>query len=270
MSTLNNKTVLITGGASGIGRLMGKLVLEKGASVLVLWDINKHALEETEKELSSLKKVVKSYVVDISQSNEIQEAAKKTKNEVGAVDVLINNAGIIIGKYFHEHTHENISQTMAVNAAAMMHITLEFLPLMIKQNSGHIVNIASAAGMVGNPRMSVYAASKWAVIGWSDSLRIELEKLGTAIRVTCVTPYYISTGMFEGVKSSFLIPINKPEAAARKIIRGLEKNTLYVRMPLIVYTLQMIKGILPTRWFDFFVGRVLQVYRTMDEFTGRK
>jgi all-trans-retinol dehydrogenase (NAD+) len=97
-----------------------------------------------------------------------------------------------------------------------------------------------------------------------------MEMLKTNINVTCVTPYYISTGMFAGVKSSIFIPITKPETAARKIIRGIERNALHVRMPFIVYTLQLIKGLLPTRAFDLVVGKFLKVYKTMDEFTGRK
>jgi short-subunit dehydrogenase len=270
MSSLKNSTVLITGGASGIGKLMGKSAIEKGCTSLVLWDINKAALDETVNEFSQLIKNIFGYVVDVSDPAAIITAAAKVKNDAGPVDILINNAGIVVGKYFHEHTHKDIDRTMAVNADALMHVTLEFLPEMIKRNKGHIVTIASAGGMVGNPRMSLYVASKWAAIGWSDSIRLEMEKLGNNVKVTCITPYYISTGMFAGVKSSFLIPIVSPEYAVNKIIRGIEKDKLYVRMPMLVYTLQLIKGILPTRVFDLFVGKWLKVYSTMDEFTGRK
>ncbi len=270
MSTFQNKNILITGGASGIGKLMGKAAIQKGIAHLVIWDINKKMLDETVQEFSSHFPNVHGYVVDVSNNDQIQSAAQSVKNEVGAIDILINNAGIVVGKYFHEHTHAEIERTMAINSNAVMHTTLEFLPAMIKQKNGHIVTIASAAGMVGNPRMAVYAASKWAAIGWSDSIRLEMERLATNVNVTCVTPYYISTGMFDGVKSSIFVPINKPEVAVRKIIRGIEKNKLHVRMPLIVYTLQLFKGILPTRLFDLIVGQWLKIYKTMDEFTGRK
>lgn len=94
-----------------------------------------------------------------------------------------------------------------------MHIALELLPEMILRGSGHIVNIASAAGFVSNPKMSVYVASKFAVVGWSDSLRLEMERNKTGVHVSTVTPYYIDTGMFAGVKT--LIPILKPEYAAK-------------------------------------------------------
>lgn len=270
MSTIERSAVLITGGASGIGKLMGSSFIDKGCTTLIIWDVNPQTLNNTVKEFSARLKNVHGFIVDVSNLDQIRFAAEKTLREAGPVDILINNAGIIVGKYFHEHSHEEISRTMAINADALMHVTREFLPGMIERNRGHIVNISSAAGMVGNPKMSVYAASKWAVIGWSDSLRLEMERLGTKVKVTCVTPYYISTGMFDGVKSSFFIPINKPESAVRKIMNGIEKNKLHVRMPLIVYTLQLFKGILPTRAFDLIVGKFLKVYKTMDEFTGRK
>lgn len=270
MSSFKDSIVLITGGASGIGRLMGALAIERGAAALVIWDIDKPSLNKTVRECGGKQANVYGYVVDVADAGQIQSAAAKVKRKFGAVDILFNNAGIVVGKYFHEHAHTDIQQTMAVNASAAMHMTLEFLPKMIERKKGHIVNIASAAGMVGNPKMSIYAASKWAVIGWSDSLRLEMEKLKTNVKVTCATPYYISTGMFDGVKTSVFIPINTPEAAVRKIMNAVERDKLYVRMPLIVHTLQFVKGILPARAFDLVVGKFLKVYATMDEFTGRK
>lgn len=270
MSEIRNSTVLITGGASGIGRLMGSSVIEKGCKALVIWDVNPQTLNDTVKEFSARLKNVHGFIVDVSNVEQIRFAAEKTLRDAGPIDILINNAGIIVGKYFHQHTHTEIERTMSINADALMHVALEFLPGMLERNRGHIVNISSAAGMVGNPKMSVYAASKWAVIGWSDSLRLEMEKLRNNVKVTCVTPYYISTGMFDGVKSSIFVPINKPVPAVRRIINGIEKNKLHVRMPQIVYLLQLFKGILPTRVFDLIVGEFLKIYRTMDEFTGRK
>ena len=99
------------------------------------------------------------------------------KQEKGVVDIVINNAGVVVGKYFHEHTSQNISSTMSINANAPMNVTLEFLHDMMQQNSGHICNIVSSVGLISSPKMSVYAASKWSVIGWSDSLRFEMKQL---------------------------------------------------------------------------------------------
>ena len=255
MSHIEHKKALITGGASGIGKIMGRMLLEKGLGTLVIWDINETMLLHA--------------VVNVMHTEAVLEAANLLNTEIGGIDILINNAGIVVGKFFTDHTHEEIDRTMMINCSALMHITKALLPGMIAARQGHIVNIASAAGMVSNPKMSVYAASKWAVIGWSDSLRLEMESIQSNVKITTVTPYYINTGMFDGVKSR-IIPIVKPETAARKIISGIESNKLFVRMPGIVYLLPFIKGILPVRWFDLIVGRWMGIYTTMKDFKGRK
>lgn len=269
MTKFKDKTVLITGGASGIGKLMAQKILSLGAAKMIIWDINGENLENTTHELKAPGFEIFPYQVDVADLEQVKQTAQKVKDEVGVVDVLINNAGVVVGKFFHEHSHQDIDFTMNINISALMHITLEFIHDMMDKEEGHIVNIASAAGMVANPKMSVYCASKWSVIGWSDSLRLEMERIHKKIKVTTVTPYYISTGMFDGVKSQ-LIPIIKPETAVRKIIRGVIKNKIFVRMPGIIYWLPLIKGILPARWFDFIVGKGFGVYQSMDEFKGHK
>jgi short-subunit dehydrogenase len=130
------------------------------------------------------------------------------------------------------------------------------------------VNIASAAGLVSNPKMSVYVASKFSVVGWSDSLLLEMRNASTNVQITTVTPFYISTGMFDGVKSK-IVPIVKPEVAVQKIIRGLERNSRFVRMPGIIYWVPLFKGILPAFLFDTIVGKWFGMYQSMDEFKGR-
>ena len=267
MGRLEGKTVLITGGASGIGKIMARLLLERNAKV-VIWDINKQKIEETIAELTT-KGEVFGFVVDVSMVEAIQETAQKVKLEVGVVDVLINNAGIVVGKYFQEHTTEDIIKTMEINANAPMLITSAFLEDMLKQNSGHICNIASSGGLISNPKMSVYAASKWSLIGWSDSLRIEMEQLKKDIHVTTVMPYYINTGMFDGVQSK--IPILKPEAAALTIVKAIEKNKIMLTLPGYIYRLTRLgQAILSVKAFDWFTGSVLGIYKTMEHFTGRK
>ena len=93
-------------------------------------------------------KEISTYKVDVSNLDEIKIAAQKVRTEVGKIDILINNAGIVVGKYFHENTHQDIKKTMLINSNALMHITLEFLPEMMKENSGAICNIASSAGLI--------------------------------------------------------------------------------------------------------------------------
>lgn len=267
MSQINNATVLITGGASGIGRLMGELCLEKGAKRLIIWDMDAEKLNITTADLKSKGYAVVSYLIDISATTTVINTANQILNDYGPVDILINNAGIVVGKFFEEHSHEEIDRTMQINTQSMMHITREFLPAMLKAKKGHIVNIASAAGLAANPQMSVYVASKWAVIGWSETLRIELESKSKDLHVTTVTPFYISTGMFEGVKSP-IVPIVNPASAARQIIHAIEKNKIFCRMPWIVYAMPFFKGILPQRWFDAMIGKWFGIYSSMQQFKG--
>jgi len=268
MTKISGKTVLITGGAAGIGKLMGESCLVKGASKLIIWDINEENLKNTTKEFTARGFDVSPYRVDVSNLDQIQQTADLIL-ENGSVDVLINNAGIVTGQPFYKQNASAITKTLAINVEGVMQVSRVFLPAMIEQGYGHIVNIASAAGMMSNPNMSVYAGSKWAVLGWSESLRIELEALKKDLHVTTVTPGYIDTGMFDGVKSPLLLPLLKPEAIVKAIIKGVEKNKLFVRKPFMVNSLNFVKGILPTRAFDWFVGTVLGVYKSMDEFKGQ-
>jgi all-trans-retinol dehydrogenase (NAD+) len=267
MTQLKGKNVLITGGATGIGKEIGKILIEKGISNLIIWDYDAVKLQETVAEFQVRFPNVYPMIVDVSDQNQIITSAKKSREISGSIDILINNAGILIGKYFHEHSHTDIQNEMAINAHAYMHITREFLPGMLEQGNGHICNVASAAGMLGNPNMSIYCASKAAVIGWSDSLRIELKNLNKNVRITVVTPNYINTEMIGGLKS--LIPVVKKQVAAHKIVRGIENNKRFVRIQAIVYTLPFLKGILPVPWFDLIVGKGLGVYNTMDNFNGK-
>ena len=264
-----NANVLITGGASGIGRIMGRIALEKGASHLIIWDINPANIEATKKELGKLGKV-KGYIVDVSDNKQVQEAYQTSVNECGDIDILINNAGIITSnKTFDLQTEDEILRTMNINTIAPMFVARAVLPAMLKRDRGHICTIASAGGMLSNPKMSVYAASKWGVIGWSDSVRIELHEMKSNVRVTTVAPYYINTGMFNGVRSR-IIPILKPEYVAKKVIRAIERNKIFKGIPFGFHFIRFWQTVLPVRIFDFFFGKVFGIYHAMDKFTGRK
>ena len=264
-----NKIVLITGGCSGIGKIMSRKSLERGCSQLIIWDINEEGLARTKSEFSTLGGEVLTYKVDVSDLDEIKIKAQRVKTEVGYVDILINNAGIVVGKYFHEHTHEQIEKSMSINTTAVMHTTLEFLPGMIAKNSGAICNIASSAGLISNPKMSVYASSKWAVVGWGDSVRLEMNQLKKNISVTTIMPFFINTGMFDGVKSKVL-PILEPERTSERIIKAIEKETKMFALPLPYWFIRLSQGLLPIPAFDWVMQNVFGVYDTMKEFTGRK
>ncbi len=259
------KNVLITGGGSGIGRIMARKYLELVAQV-VIWDVSDENIALTLVELETLGRI-SAYRVDISNSTEVTEVALRVLNEVGRIDILINNAGIVVGKMFADTTVTDIDRTMHINTHGAMYTTLAFLPAMLQAKQGNICNIASSAAFVSNPKMTVYAASKWAMAGWSDSLRTELKSQG--IKVTTVMPYYINTGMFAGVKSR--IPILEPEHVASTIVRSVERGRKLHSTPGWLYpVVRIAQGVMSVALLDLIMGRLFGVYKTMDNFVGRK
>ncbi len=275
---IKGTNVLITGGASGIGRIMGRICLEKGASNLIVWDINQANIDKTEAELSDVKPAevgvskgqIHSYIVNVSDPQAIKSAYEKVKSEVGEVDILVNCAGIVRGNNtFDKQTVQDIDLTMDINANAPMYVALAVLPDMLRRDRGHICNIASAAGMLGVPKLSVYCASKWAVIGWTESMRVELKQARSHVRVTSVAPYFINTGMFDGVNSK-VFPILDPEKTAAKIIRAVEVGKSFRGIPFAYHFIRIWQGLLPNFLFDFIFGKVFGVYSVMDHFTGRR
>lgn len=269
MTKIKESCVLVTGGASGIGRIMGRMALERGARRLVIWDIDRGRMASAVAELEPLGNV-SAYAVDVSDSEAVAAAYARVRSECGDVDILVNCAGIVTGNStFDRQSVRDIERTMAINATAPMVLTLQVLPDMIARDHGHVCNIASAAGMISNPKMSVYVASKWAVIGWSDSVRIELRQARSRVRVTTVAPYYINTGMFDGVRSR-IFPILEPEATARKILRAIERNRDFRGIPWGFHFIRFWQGVLPTSWFDTIFGGWVGIFSAMDGFTGRK
>ena len=257
---------VVTGGASGIGRLMAGMLLERGRRV-VIWDVDRAGLGEAVAAFSR-QGDVHGVHVDVRDPAAIERAAAETLAR-GPVDLLINNAGVVVGKHLHEHTTAEIVRTSEVNAVAPQLITRAFLPGMMAAGRGHVCNVASSAGLVANPKMTAYAASKWSLVGFSESLRVELRQLGyDGLHVTTVCPYYIDTGMFDGVRSR--IPILEPVATARAILRAVDGRKKLVTLPGYIYRLtRLSQGILSIRGLDWFAGRVFGVYDTMSGWRGK-
>lgn len=269
MTRFKESTVLVTGGARGIGKRIAARSLAEGARRVVLWDVDGDALAQTRAQLRTADATVDTAVVDLCDVEQIDAGARALAGHGGSVDILFNNAGVVVGKSFAEHSSDEIERSIRVNVLGAMHTARAFLPGMIEARRGHIVNIASAAGLTPNPNMSIYAASKWAVLGWSESLRLELEALGSELKVTTVCPSYIDTGMFDGARAPRLTPILEPEVAVDRIIRAVESNKILLRTPFIVNLLPVLRGVLPTRVFDRVIGRGFRIYSSMDHFVGR-
>lgn len=271
--TVSGKKVLITGAAMGMGKLYAGYAVREGAGAVILWDINEVELQKTTEELRAFGGQVHPYVVDVSSLDAIIDAADKVKSEVGNPDIVINNAGVIRSKLFWEHDQRKDTLfTMSINALAPMYIAREFLPAMIDNRSSEsrVVNIASAAGLVSNPRMSVYCASKWSCTGWSDSVRLELEHCGyDHVKVTTVNPSYISTGMFEGAKSMLLTPILTPEYVTERVWAAMKTGRKRLILPWTVYLSTALKGLLPLVIFDWLALHIMGIYKSMSEFKGR-
>lgn len=273
MRSVQGKNVLITGGAMGLGRLFAERAIAEGAAAVVLWDVNELALNDTLADLADGPVAVTGYIVDLGDRAAIDATAADVLDDVGHIDILINNAGIVRGNnYFWECDPVRDTQaTIDVNTLAPMFVAHAFLPGMISApGETRLLNLASAAGFTPNPRMAVYAASKWAVIGWSDSVRLELKQSGAEhVKVTTVCPYYINTGMFDGAKSAPLLPILDPEEVVEEAWEGMLAGSPFVVLPKTVMLSEMLKGVVPIGVRDFIADHVIGVYHTMEDFVGR-
>lgn len=269
MTDFRGKNVLITGAGSGIGRLLAEKIAAAGARA-ILWDIDEAALADAGRAIDGRGQMVSSYRCDVSNADEIKATARRVLDDWGPVDILINNAGIVTGKPILESEDAEIRRTFDINTLAHFWTVRAFLPGMLERGSGHIVTVASAAGLAAAPKLSDYSASKFAAVGFDEALRTELAGAGHEIKTTVVCPFYVSTGMFEGVKTRFswLLPILEPEYVADRIVKAIRKNRPRLLMPRFVYTALPLR-ILPVRWFDALIG-FFGVSRSMDEFTGHR
>ena len=266
------RTVLVTGAAMGMGKLYAERAVRDGAARVVLWDRDAEALEAAAADLRALGgSTVHPCALDVSSLADVTAAAGRVQAEAGVPDILINNAGIVRGKYFWEHSPADIDAVMQVNTLAPMHVTRAFLPQMIaRRTPARILNVASASGTLSVPKMSVYTASKWAVIGWSDSLRLELNESGNGhIQVTTLIPSYIKTGMFAGARGPLMTPLMEPQYVVDQAWAALLEGRARLQLPWTVPLGSALRGLLPQPLWDVVAGRVFKVYQSMDHFTGR-
>lgn len=260
--------VLITGGASGIGRLMALGAAKRGAARVIIWDRNVEAAQSVADEITECR----AYAIeaDVSNNARVREAADETFMLVDRVDILIHSAGIVTGKSFLELTEADIHRTFQVNALSLYRVTRQFLPKMIEQNKGSITTIASAAGLIGVSRQTDYSASKFAATGFVESLRAELREGRHSIHTLLVQPFYINTGMFDGVttKVPALLPLLEQEDVAKRILDAIEKGHQSLVLPRAVALVKLLKA-LPVPVFDK-IADVFDVNESMETFVGRQ
>jgi all-trans-retinol dehydrogenase (NAD+) len=269
MKSVQDKSVLITGGASGIGRLMAMDFAQRGAKVAV-WDLNRNALKLLEAEAKDLGISIKGMVCDVSDKTAVYKQAAALTKKSGPLDILVNNAGVVSGKALLETPDEKIEKTMAINVLPLFWTAKAFLPSMIERDSGHIVTISSAAGLIGVTGLADYSASKFAAFGFDESLRMELRRLKSKVKTTVICSFFIDTGMFLGVKTRFpmLLPILKSPKAAGRIVRAVLNNRKRLIMPRFIYMIGLLR-MLPTPMLDL-IADFFGISHSMDHFTGRQ
>ncbi|XP_043545274.1 epidermal retinol dehydrogenase 2 [Chiloscyllium plagiosum] len=192
----------------------------------------------------------------------------QVKKEVGDVSILINNAGIVTGKKFMESPDALLEKTMEVNSLAHFWTYKAFLPAMIASNHGHLVSIASTAGLFPVNGLADYCASKFAAVGFAESVALELLVSGkNGVRTTIVCPYFINTGMFDGCKTKWphLLPILDVNYAAKKITDAILRDQVLLVMPRSLYFMFAIKNLLPVK-LGILLGHYFGVFNVMDHF----
>jgi NAD(P)-dependent dehydrogenase (short-subunit alcohol dehydrogenase family) len=247
MRRLEGKRVLITGGARGIGLALAVRLAAEGSEI-VLADLPGSPLPEAAQAVGG---TVAHYALDVTDQASIDDLQNRVKREAGPVDILVNSAGVVFGGPFLEVPLDEHLKTYRVNVLGLVALTRTFLPDLIARPRAHLVNIASASGFIGLPLGSTYASSKWAVIGFTDSIRLELKMQGYRhVRATAVCPSYVGTGMFDGARAPRLTRILTPEKVARLTVRAIKRNRPYVLTPWLVKLTPPLKALLPDAIFN--------------------
>jgi len=273
---LVGKTAVITGGAMGIGFSTAKRLIKENCTVTI-WDINEEALKNAKNELEKENGgKVFIHICNVTDKKRIDELAKIAYKEMGSVDILINNAGYVKGGFILDQPAEVWDATININVNALVYTIQAFLPKMYEKNLGHIVNISSAAGLLGVPGLSVYCATKWAVLGLTESLRFEaIEKGKYGVKYSSVHPGYLAKGLFEGAKLGFpgniIVPLVKDhDLIAETIVESAIKKEKYSpKRPVTLNLVLRLRAFLPDKLFQKLL-MVMGVTQSMSTWKGRE
>lgn len=238
MSYFHDKVAIVTGGASGIGRALSEGLAIRG-SIVTVADVNFDGASQVASTITDNGGRARPVMLDVTCADDVEGLVADTAARHGRLDLMFNNAGVGVGGEARDITLDHWRRIIDINLFGVIHGTNAAYALMVKQGSGHIVNTASLAGLIGAPTMTPYATTKYAVVGLSTSLRAEAEGLG--VRVSAVCPGFIQTGIFEAstiarsTSETFLslIPFKLMDAqsAAKKILRGVELNRAIIVFP---------------------------------------
>jgi short-subunit dehydrogenase len=252
----------------GMGRDLSRKLLREGCAVALV-DLRQDALGEAEEDLRSLGPC-RGYVCDISDRDAVYALAGRIEADLEPPAILVNNAGVVTARPLLDLDDAAIERMIRVNLTALFWTCKAFLPSMLRRGEGHIVNIASAGGILAIPNLSAYCASKFGVIGFTDSLRQEMRKMGANVGVTVVCPNTVSTGMFEGSKMVAGTQMLKPEEVTTRVVEAIRKNRAMVAVPSVPvkFVTPLLKVLLPIKAMDW-LNAALGMADANDTWTGR-
>ena len=231
-----DKVIVITGASSGIGEASAEEFAKRGANI-VLVARRKDKLEKVEKSLTKYPVKILSVICDVSEKEQVKQMVEKVLETFPQIDVLINNAGFVIYGKVEELSIEDVESQMKTNYFGTIYCTKLFLPHFLKQNSGHIVNVASVGGSFGVPGIATYCATKFALLGFSEGLHHELHE--TNVGVTVVSPIMVRTNLFDHpsfknfTKHATGISLSA-ETVAKAVIKAADSPRLEIVVPSVV------------------------------------
>jgi short-subunit dehydrogenase len=239
-----NKVAVVTGASSGIGKIVARDLAALGCKVVIVGR-DKEKLSKAKSEILTFDKDVLAISCDVSNRKHVEEMAKQIIEKKGKVNILINAAGFGKWRSFEESTVEEIEDMMKTNYLGTVYTTKAFLKSLREQEEAHIVNIASVAGFIGMPNFSAYCASKFAVIGLSESMHNEF--YGSRLGITVVCPGAVKTHFFDDPSFTGNIPKNgiAPETVSKAIINALKTKQFFVVVPKKYKSVLFAKALLP-------------------------
>lgn len=267
MKTVQGKVAAITGAGSGIGRATAKLLAQKGCHVAIS-DVNEKGLAETAEQCGQFGVKVLAARVDVAHRGEVEAWAAQVAREFGGVNIIINNAGVALGSTIEDMRYEDFEWLMNINFWGVVHGTKAFLPHLKAAGDGHIVNISSVFGLIGVPTQAAYNAAKFAVKGFTEALRQELEIEGLPIGVTSVHPGGIKTNIARNARftvrkgwvdeesnSDFEKAFStSPEEAAQDILQAILKNRRRQLIGADAVLIDLVQRALPTLYQSLLVA----------------
>ncbi|KAJ3649332.1 hypothetical protein Zmor_021082 [Zophobas morio] len=259
--SVRGEIVLITGAGHGMGKELSLLYASEGATV-VAWDISEKTGLQTVKEIAQ-KGYPKAHFFkcDVSNRDEVLRVAKETQDKVGDVTILFNNAGIMPTHPFLEHTKDEVERIMNINVMAHFWTLEAFLPVMKKQNYGHVVTLSSCAGLLGIPNLVPYCCSKFAVRGMMEALYQEFRQdKKNEVKFTTICPYMVDTGLCKKpvIRFENAMKLVDPLDAAREIMNAQRLELREITIPRYLYYWQFVLRMLPEK-AQGYIGDFLSV-----------